>query len=247
MRSQKAPGDARDAYQNAMEIQETLVQRDPNNLPLISNLAATYTHWGMLEKDAGSLDAALAKIEQGVGLDEQLVKADPSNPQWETFLTPNYVVLSEILEKMNRPEDALVHYQKTFDARRDLATWSPDNVSLARQFAEAAKSLGDHSKALDQIEAYRAAVQTWKKLLENPKASGTAAAHFDDVFGFAKAFHDAKDWPDEQAAFTLAGKMARWNFEKDPSDTKWKDRADAAAVAAEAANDIATPPSSAPE
>ena len=58
-------------------------------MSLKSNLAATDTHWGMLERKAGNLDLALTKFQQGAALNEELIKAEPGNPQWANFVAPS--------------------------------------------------------------------------------------------------------------------------------------------------------------
>jgi tetratricopeptide (TPR) repeat protein/energy-coupling factor transporter ATP-binding protein EcfA2 len=234
--------EAREAYQAALELQEPLARDDPNSADLKSNLAATYSHWGGLEKKAGNLDLAQSKYEKAVALDDDLIQIDPSNPQWESYAVPNFAVLAEILNALNRPKDALVYYQKTYDASRDLAIRSLGNPDLQKQFANAAKSLGDHSERLDQIVAYRSATRTWKRLLDDPNSANEAAKHFDDVIGFARAFDAAGDWPDAQTAYGVAQMIALRNFGKDSSDTSWKQKADdAGARAAAVATSALTP------
>ena len=65
---------ARACYRQASEVQDALITRNAReavaspttlDLTLKSNLAATDTHWGMLETAAGHLDLALPKFEGG--------------------------------------------------------------------------------------------------------------------------------------------------------------------------------------
>ena len=158
-RTEDAFDDFRAFYRKASEVQEALVARNeqealasPQMLdPSIkSNLAASYTHWGLLEKKAKDLNLALAKLQRGVALDEQLVESEPGNVQWQAYTTPNYLSIAEILEQLNRPQDALVYYQKLFDARRMLSfrVQGSGRPKALREFAEAAKLLGDHSTGL---------------------------------------------------------------------------------------------------
>jgi tetratricopeptide (TPR) repeat protein len=247
LKQQNERDEARTAYQKALEIQQTLVQRDRNDPTLESNLAATYTHWGALDRDAGDLSLALSKFEKGVALQEELQQSDPTNPQWEIYLSPNYVAVADILEKLNRPKDALIYYQRAFDVRRDLAIRALGNPDWQEKFADAAKALGDRSVGLAQIDAFRAPARTWKRLLESPSSASVAARRFDDVIGFAHAFDAARDWPDAQTAYGVAEKIALWNIAKDPSDTTWKDKAQTAAEGAAASTtsfetSTATPP-----
>ena len=119
-------------------------------------------------------------------------------------------------------------------AQRALWRWSP--------FAAAATALGDRSAGLEQIEAYRTATRTWKRLLDNPKYSGVAVKHFDDLTIFARTFDAARDWPDAATAYDVARKIALRNLDANPSNTIWKDNAVATAKrAAEAERSLALP------
>jgi tetratricopeptide (TPR) repeat protein/energy-coupling factor transporter ATP-binding protein EcfA2 len=238
--------DARVFYQKAVAVQRALVSRNAQEAvasqrasdpTLKSNLAATYTHWGLLEKTAGDLNVALAKFQQGIALDEELVKSEPGNPQWLGFLTPNYLYIAQILEQLNRPEDALVYYQELFDARRRLVLREPGRPRPQTEFAEAAKLLGDRATGLARIDAYRAAVRTWNQLIDDPKLANLAADQFAAVLGFAHAFDAMTDWPDAQTAYRVAMKIAAYNFVKNPEDTSWRDKAEAAQRASVAAGE----------
>jgi tetratricopeptide (TPR) repeat protein len=246
-REQGSLNDARLFYQKAAAVQEALASQNASDPTLKSNLAATYTHWGLLEKTAGDLNVALTKFREAIALNEELVRSEPGNPQWLGFLTPNYLYVAQILEKLNRPEEALAYYQKLFEARRTLALRGPGSLKAQRDFAEAAKLLGDRATGLARIDAYRAAVQTWGQLIDVPKLANLAADQFDVVLGFAHAFEAMKDWPDAQAAYRVAMKIAAFNSVKDPGETSWRDKAEAAERAAtQAGMADEAPPADAP-
>jgi tetratricopeptide (TPR) repeat protein len=266
-RAQKSFAEAGTAYQLALDIQKTLVLQDPKDLSLKSNLAGTHMNWGALEKDAGAaagkearkalvagdltlalksfkeveghLDLALKNFQQGVAIDEELVKKDLGNPVWLDFLAPAYRSIADAIEESGRSKErlmksalakeALNYFQKYFETTRDIVFRGGRSPESREKVAEAAKLVGDRSEGLDQIIAYRSAVQNWKRMLET--APSPAAKHFDDVLRLAKAFDDANDWADAQNAYGVAVQIARQNFAKDPSDTSWRDKAEAVARA----------------
>jgi tetratricopeptide (TPR) repeat protein/energy-coupling factor transporter ATP-binding protein EcfA2 len=258
LRTEKTAGtsdEARAFYGDASEVQNGLITRNAQEAlaaqkapdsSLKSNLAATYTHWGLLEKEDGNLELALEKLRQGAAIDEQLTRSEPGNPQWQEFLTPNYLYLAETLEGLKRPDEALAAYRKLDDARRTLAYRAPGRSKPQKEFAEAAKLLGDRSTGLIQIEAYREAVRTWNRLVEDPKNADVAAGQYDVVLGFARTFDAKKDWPDAQSAYRVAMKVAVLNYVKDPSATSWRDKAEeaerAAVVAGKAAESAPADP-----
>jgi tetratricopeptide (TPR) repeat protein len=254
LRTEKTAGtsdEARAFYRDASEVQNDLVSRNAKEAlaaqkapdsSLKSNLAATYTHWGLLEKEGGNLELALEKLRQGVAIDEDLTRAEPGNPQWQEFLTPNYLYLAQTLEGLKRPDEALAAYRKLNDARRTLAYRTPGRSTPQKDLAEAAKLLGDRSTGLAQIEAYRDAVRAWNRLVEDSKNADVAADQYDVVLGFARTFDAKKDWPDAQSAYRAAMKIAVLNYVKDPSATSWRDKAEeaerASVVAGKAAESV---------
>jgi tetratricopeptide (TPR) repeat protein/energy-coupling factor transporter ATP-binding protein EcfA2 len=244
-------------YQQALEVQKTLASRNEQDalvspkardLSLISNLATTDTHWGLLERKAGDLKLALSKFQEGAKLDEELARREPGNPNFQEYLARNYSYIADILEQLKRPDDALIYYQKLFETRRTLAFRGLGPPEAREKFAEAAKLFGDRSNGLAQIDAYRSAVRTWKRLIESPTVPNTAAEKFDDVMRFARAFEAQNDWPDAQTAYGVAAQIAVLNLADNPSDASWREKADAAGKASvEAANAIQTAPASAPQ
>jgi tetratricopeptide (TPR) repeat protein len=237
LRKDTALDDARTYYRQASEVQEALIARNGQkalaankapDLTLKSNLAATDTHWGMLEKAAGHLELALKKLERGTALNEELVKAEPGNPQWVDYIAPNYRLMGEILDQLNRSEDARGYYEKFFDAKRTLAFRGLGPPQAQRELALAAKLFGDHSTGLAQIDAYRMATRVFARMIDDPNAADSAADQFDLVSAFAHVFDAKRDWPDAQTAYRAAMKIAVLNFVKDPSNTSWRDKAEIA-------------------
>jgi tetratricopeptide (TPR) repeat protein len=240
LRTEKTAGtsdEARAFYRDASEVQNALVLRNAQEAvatqsapdsSLKSNLAATYAHWGLLEQEAGNLELALEKLRQGVALDEELTRNEPGNPQWQEFLTPNYLYLAQTLEGLKRRDEALAAYRKLNDARRTLAYRASGRSKPQKDWAEAAKLLGDRSTGLAQIEAYREAVRSWNRLVEDPRNAEVAADQYEVVLGFARTFDGKKDWPDAQSAYRVAMKSAVLNYVNDPSATPWRDKAEEA-------------------
>ena len=105
--------------------------------------------------------------------------------------------------------------------------------------------MGDHASGLARIEAYRTALRAWKRLLDETDAASAAAAHFDDVMNFGRAFDAAQGFARRGAAYAVAEKIARMNLAKVPSDKSWQDKADAAVKASAAAAGLSSEPAAA--
>ena len=255
-RVENADDDARTFYQKASEVQDALVARNAQealvkpkslDLSLKSNLAATYSRWGLLEKKEGKPDPALEKFQRSAALDEELAKSEPGNPLWLDFITPNYYDVAEILAQSDHPQDALPYYQKLADARRTLAFRGLGPARAQEQYAEAEKLLGEHTSGLAQIDAYRAAMRIWSRLVDDPQAQNVASQQYDVVLGFAHTFDAKIDWPDAETAYRTAMKIAYLNYVKDPENTSWRDKGeDAERRSVEAEQSAATAPADAP-
>ena len=235
LRTEGAFDEARGYFRKALELQDTLVKRDAQkalashvapDLSLKSNLAATYTHWAMLERASGNLDLALEQFQQGAALNEELAKREPGNPQWVDYVAPNYSNIAEILKQSHRPQEALAYYQKLFEAKRPLAFRGLGPPTAQKEFAEAAKLLGDNSTGVTQIDAYRAASRTWGRLIDDPNTVELAAGQYDAIMGFAHTFEGKNDWLDAETAYRAAMKAAVLNYVKNPEDTSWRNKAD---------------------
>ena len=234
--------EAREAYQKALDIRSALVRNNPNpsspeDPSLRSELAATFTHRAELEQKAGRLDLALDMFMKGVGLDQQLVKTEPGNLQWEGYLARGYSAVAEISDSLGRPVDALAYYQKLLDTRRILA-YRLGPPKARKELAEAAKMLGDRSQGFAQNEAYRLATRVWQRIVEDPDGKMLAIDQFDVVLDFARRFKDQSDWPNAKIAYDTAKEIATLNLANDPSNTSWRksfDEAGVEAVKAEAA------------
>jgi tetratricopeptide (TPR) repeat protein len=242
LRTEKTSGtfdEARAFYRQASEVQQALVTRNAQEAlasqkapdsSLKSNLAATYTNWGLLEKTDGDLKVALEKLQQGVALDEELAESEPGNPLWQGYVTPNYLPIAQILDQLNRPEEALTYYQKYYEATRTIAyrAHGPGRSKAMKDFAEAAKLLGDHSTGLARIEAYRSTIRIYGRMIDDPSVANVAAEQFELLSSFARGFDENNNWPDAQAAHRVAMKIAVFNYVKNPEEKDWRDKAEAA-------------------
>ena len=148
----------------------------------------------MLERKAGDLNLALTKLQQGAAINEELINAEPGNPQWVDYVAPSYRYIAEIDDQLNRPKDALTYYRLFYDAKRTLAFRGVGPVKARKEYAEAAKLLGDHSKGLAQMDAYRGAARIWSRLVDDPTATDVTITQYDLLLDLAKFFDDKKDW-----------------------------------------------------
>jgi tetratricopeptide (TPR) repeat protein/energy-coupling factor transporter ATP-binding protein EcfA2 len=243
LQAEGASDEVRQAYEQTIQLQELLVRQNPTDEILQSNLATTYSRLGLLERKAGNLELARVQYEKAVAISDKLIEIDRDNSSWETFAIPQYNSLAEILEALNKPKEALVYYQKAFDASRALSLQSPTRPELLEQLAAAGKALGDHSSGLARLEAYRTSTLALNRLFSMTHEAARAAKYADDVLAYARGFETVADWPDAEIAYGLAEKMAQTRLADDPSDETWTQKANEASRGAQAvARALVSPP-----
>ncbi len=231
---------AEEQYRLAEQDQLAILAKDPTNVTVRSNLASTYDHWGLLASSKGDLELALAKLKLGVEMQNALMRSDPSNPQWIAFAAPNYESISRTLDELKRQNEAYRYLSKAYDLRKALTIRDPTNGPDEMRFAVTAKSLGDRSQGVPQIEAYRDAIQAWKRVADLAKPPAAIKAQGDDALAIAKSLADAKDWRDAQSAYWLAKRIADMNLADDPTSAVWKEISDRAKQSAQDAAAAAT-------
>ena len=239
LRQTKAYDAAEAEYALAERDQLAIITRDPTNTTVQSNLASTYNHWGLLAGAEGNLELALSKLKQGIALQKILMQSDPSNPQWVVFAAPNYEAVVKILDELKRPNEAYRYLQKAFDLRKDLTIRDANSASRQMTFAAIAKTLGDRSAGVSQLDIYRDAIHAWRRVLDLPTLPSALKDQTENVLAMAQVFATAKDWRDAQSAYWLAKRLADLNLTLDPASVAWREKSDSALKSAQAAADQA--------
>jgi YD repeat-containing protein len=240
--SEKRFDEAEREFALAETDQKALIESNPTDLSLKSNLAATYARWGLVDRDRNDLDGALSNLKSAVALQETLVANNPGDLSWKEFLAPNYAAIADILERQKLLDQSLLYLKKAFETRVDFAKPSARNLRFMMDFAASAKRVGDSSAGSTRLSAYQQAAQIWELLALGP-AAGDAAGHYDDVAKFAEAFEGEQDWQGALKIWTMAQTLAQLNLKASPSDDRWRQAAETSAKhAADAAGRLASAP-----
>ena len=109
----KANGDgdnAITAYNNSLNIRETLAKRDPNNSDWQRDLSVSYDNLGNMHKANGDGDNAITAYNNSLNIAETLAKRDPNNSDWQRDLMVSYVKMSDVF-----PDEKISYLQKALD------------------------------------------------------------------------------------------------------------------------------------
>ena len=120
------------SFRQALDLQESLVRQNPDDLDLQSSLGGTYNNLGMLmeelQRNAEAADNFRHAVEH-----QQIARAHaPEVSRYQVFLSNHYYNYARILRRLGRPDEA-VHVAL---ARRQL--W-PNNAQHLYTVAEEAR------------------------------------------------------------------------------------------------------------
>ncbi|MBV8104433.1 MAG: hypothetical protein JO223_07395 [Hyphomicrobiales bacterium] len=220
------------AFSDALVDQTALADSNRDDETFKSNLAATYYRLGDLWMAKHALIEALAAYNQGVKLQEEIVENDPRAPRYRDWLSADYQKLANAFERLNMTSEARATLRSEYVNRKEVAGIDKGNDKWQAKYAHAAKELGDHVGANDQLTLYREALGLWGRLAMKPEARDRLIGSYYDHQQMADALAAAKFWADAESAYAQAAYAARLNSVVPGSDTAWEDLIDRAASAA---------------
>jgi tetratricopeptide (TPR) repeat protein len=103
----KHDGEAIQAFEQACQVQEKLLQDFPGNLDCHSDLGATLNEPGLALRDRGRSEEAIKALEQAVTHQRIALDGAPRSSQFRFALQNLYGALAEMLRDAGRQADAL--------------------------------------------------------------------------------------------------------------------------------------------
>jgi hypothetical protein len=138
------PGDVAAAlaeYRDALAIQTQLLDKQPNNTSLISNLALTRRRIGALLADKP--DDAQREYEAAVAGRAKLYETDPGNMQWRAGLATDETLLGDVLLQQGEWGGALRNYRAAAAIAEGIVSRNPAETGWQRNLAVLNVKQGD--------------------------------------------------------------------------------------------------------
>ena len=163
--------ESRQAFQNAIQLQEEIRDLAPNKDQVLSDLAMTRSNLGTLYRETGNLAGATGAFGQALQIQEQLLAAAPTNSDLLRSLSATLNGLG-LLYVDAHPEKSIPYYERAADLLKkaaDLENGDPlyrgdlavtyNNLGRAQSIAgNSADAADSYAKAIEmQTEAVRGA------------------------------------------------------------------------------------------
>ena len=178
---------ALEAFGEAVALQESLVEEEPNSVQLKRDLAYTYTELGNAELARGDGDAALSNYARALKVFETMAAADPRSTDSILGIAMSQHNSGEALARLGRRAEALEAFERARPSYEKVLAASPTawvGGMLATLYVEMADA-------------------------ETPSGSATACALYRrGVAAFEKLAASAPLLPERQATFAHARKAA---------------------------------------
>jgi tetratricopeptide (TPR) repeat protein len=136
------PEDARNSYERALKMRESLLSGDPGNVVYQSQVATTLNNLGALLSDMGKPEDARNSYERALKMRESLLSGDPGNVVYQSQVAMTLNNLGNLLKNMGKPEDARNSYERALKIYESLLSGDPGNVVYQSQVATTLNNLG---------------------------------------------------------------------------------------------------------
>jgi serine/threonine-protein kinase len=158
------------AKSRAVELYDSLLARDPTNIRLLDttamsrqNLGVAYRGAGRFEEGEKALREALTQLEKTPGKSERESRSRTASM---AIIWSN---LAEFYPRMNRPQDAMVAYEKALALYGELVRQEPEVEVHKMNVAGVLNNLGlflrDHGKEKEAAESWNKAIATFAELV----------------------------------------------------------------------------------
>ncbi|MBI3682232.1 MAG: protein kinase [Acidobacteria bacterium] len=146
----------------ALEIFQTLLEKDRENAEAQRNVALAHKTLGNFFLNNGEIAQALPHVRQALTLDEKRVARQPNHPMSRLDLTFDLSLLGDILWGQGDLEGALEGFRRAAAIRRDLVAADPKDVRAKQRLAFAQMRIGG---ILQQARRPREAVRSLQESL----------------------------------------------------------------------------------
>jgi tetratricopeptide (TPR) repeat protein len=159
----------------ALRVYEDLGPKDPENRLLRQGWAIAYTNIADELGKMGKTDEAIEAIEKAVGRMQQLVESNQQNASQKGLLAEMYMTSAQLLNRSNRPEEALSPYKLASQIYREMFERDPSNKSAELQIASCTVGIAKTELRLHRTEAasadFKSVVATTKRLVSSENAN----------------------------------------------------------------------------
>ena len=138
--------DALAAYEAALSVHQSLVDRRPDDIERQRDLSVSHDRIGDVLVAQGNLAPALESYRASLAIRERLAQADPGNAGWQRDLIVSHWKLADLAEKAGEEAEVRRHWQVALKIAKDMAAserLAPRDAWIVGQIEERLAALPD--------------------------------------------------------------------------------------------------------
>jgi len=161
------------SHRSALEIEQELVLKDPQNQHFVENLAVDHANIADSLLKMGQVKESMAEIAKAIEVMEGLVRDSAGNASYQIMLSEMHVVRAQILRRSNHPAAALSEYKVALAGYRSLLEKESSNTGPYLSVAMCSMGIAKAELQLDRPDeaaaSFRAALDSLTPLTSGSK------------------------------------------------------------------------------
>ena len=149
--------EARESFQQALDISRKLSAKDPSRTEWQQNLAISYQQIGNVFAAEGNLTKAFDAYQESNKILQGLVDRDKGNALWQRDLSLTLEKVGDVQSRQGKLGEAFQTYQRAYEIRRSFSEKDPKDTQWRRDLAMSYAKLGGVLMRQGKLnEAYQA-------------------------------------------------------------------------------------------
>lgn len=149
--------EARESFQQALDISQKLSAKDPSRTEWQQNLAISYQQIGNVLAAEGNLTKAFAAYQESNQILQALVDRDKENALWQRDLSLTLEKVGDVRSRQGKLGEAFQTYRRAYEIRRSFSEKDPKDTQWRRDLAMSYAKLGGVLMRQGKLnEAYQA-------------------------------------------------------------------------------------------
>lgn len=165
----RATGDAQaalEADRGALEMRRKLLDRSPNSVPRLRNVASSLTAASTTLSTMGAFRGVLELRGEALTVYEQLVKTNPSSEEDRQGLALAHVRMGSILVHEKEYADALKHYRQQLEIQKQLRSAHPGQAQFEIALSQSYLHLGNAQRIAGDAKAALQSLLESQRIIE---------------------------------------------------------------------------------
>jgi tetratricopeptide (TPR) repeat protein/nucleoside phosphorylase len=218
---------ARDCYEQALEIAQRLVEKEPKNVALQREVPMTLNKLGDVLRQQGNLEGARRTCEHALEIAQRLAEKKPENVALQRDMAVSLSKLGYALRQQGNLEGARHAYEQALEIAQRLAEKQPENSGWQRDVAVSLNRLGEVLKQQGNLEgarrAYEQDLEIAQRLLEKePENLGWQRDVSVSLSNLGDLLKQQGELEGARRTYEQALAMRQRLLEKEPGNVGWQ-------------------------